>query len=239
MQKFYHILVSITALVVLAMTSAADAAGAAPKDVVAAMEKAYGALSDLQANFTQRTTIASLNREEGGAGELFLKKTAADAMFRFNYTKPRQQIISNGKTVWYYLPENKQVMVSDAATLFSGGNAVALNYLTGMGHLSTDFIAAFPEQNRDKKGDYVLDLIPRKKTSVMAKLRLTVSAAAVEHFLKTGTVLEPFPVTSSSVYDELGNITRIEFSKVRVNRGLGSDRFSFTVPAGVEVIKNR
>ena len=239
MQKFYRCIGSVTILIVLAMTSAAGAAGAAPKDVVATLEKAYGKLADLQATFTQRTTIASLNREEGGAGELLLKKTAADAMFRFNYTKPRQQIISDGKTVWYYLPENKQVMVSDAATLFSGGNAVALNYLTGMGHLSADFTAAFPEQSRNKKGDYVLDLIPRKKTPVMARLRLTVSAAAVEHFLKTGTVLEPFPVTSSSVYDELGNVTRIDFSKVRVNRGIGSDRFTFTAPAGVEVIKNR
>ena len=31
--------------------------------------------------------------------------------------------------------------------------------------------------------------------------------------------------------------TRIEYSKIRINKGLGSDRFSFKIPAGVEVIK--
>lgn len=219
-------------------TVAASAPGPTPQEVVAALEKGYGALSDLQADFSQRTTIASLNREERGAGELFIKKGAGKgAMFRFNYSKPRQQIISNGKTVWYYLPENKQVMVSEVASLFEGGNAVALNYLTGMGQLSADFTAAFAEEGRDKKGDYVLDLVPRKKSPVMTKLRLTVSGRAVEEFLASGTVREPFPVISSVVYDQLGNRTRIEFSKVRVNRGIGSDRFTFKVPPGVEVIK--
>ena len=124
---------------------AGAAAGATPKQVVAALEKGYDTISDLQADFIQRTSIASLNREERGMGELSIKKAPGGAMFRFNYTKPRQQIISNGKSVWYYLPDNKQVLVSDVAALFEGGNGIALNYLTGMGHLSADFTAEFPE----------------------------------------------------------------------------------------------
>ncbi|MCM2358630.1 MAG: outer membrane lipoprotein carrier protein LolA [Geobacteraceae bacterium] len=239
MQRLFRLLVLLTAIIVLAASSAA-AAGATPNDVVAALEKGYGALSDLHADFSQRTAIASLNREERGAGELFIKKAAGGAaMFRFNYSKPRQQIISNGKTVWYYLPENKQVMVSDVAALFEGGNAMALNYLTGMGQLSADFTAEFAEGGRDKKGNYVIDLVPRKKSPVLAKLRLTVSARAVEEFLAAGTVREPFPVISSVVYDQLGNRTRIDYGKVRVNLGIGSDRFNFKVPAGVEVIKTK
>lgn len=238
MQRLSRVLAAITALAVLAISPAAWG-GATPKDVLAALEKGYSALSDLQADFSQRTTIASLNREEKGAGELFIKKTADAAMFRFNYSKPRQQIISNGKSVWYYLPDNRQVMISDVASLFEGGNAVALNYLTGMGRLSADFTASFAEGGRDRKGNYLLDLIPRKKSPVMARLQLTVAARAVEEFLASGTVPEPFPVVSSVVHDQFGNRTRIEFSRVRVNRGIGSDRFTFKVPAGVEVIKNR
>ncbi|HEY6873764.1 MAG TPA: outer membrane lipoprotein carrier protein LolA [Geobacteraceae bacterium] len=238
MQRLSRFLVFATVLAVLAASAAAATPGATPKEVVAALEKGYGALADLQADFSQRTTIASLNREERGSGELFIKKGAGSAaMFRFNYTKPRQQIISNGKSVWYYLPDNKQVMVSDAATLFAGGNAIALSYLTGMGHLSADFTAAFAEEGRDKKGDYVIDLVPRKKSPVLAKLRLTVAARAVEEFLASGSVRDPFPVVSSVVFDQLGNRTRIDYGRIRVNRGLGSDRFTFRVPAGVEVIK--
>jgi outer membrane lipoprotein carrier protein len=227
--------------IALLLFSLAGQASAGPAvsatDVVATLEQGYATLADLQADFSQRTTVASINRDERGAGELFIKKSAGSAMFRFNYTKPRQEIISNGKTVWYYLPENKQVIVSNAAALFEGGNGIALNYLTGLGHISADFTAKFAGEARDKKGDYVLDLVPKKASPVMSKLRLTVSAKAVEEFLETKTVRIPFPVVSSEVHDQLGNRTRIDFGKVKVNRGLGSARFTFKVPAGVDVIK--
>jgi outer membrane lipoprotein carrier protein len=226
------------ALLLLSLAAHASAEPAVTvSNVVATLEQGYAALSDLQADFSQRTTVASMNRDERGAGELFIKKSAGSAMFRFNYTKPRQQIISNGKTVWYYLPGNKQVMISDAAALFAGGNSVALTYLTGLGHISGDFTASFAGEARDKKGDYVLDLVPKKTSPVMSKLRLTISARAVAEFLETKTARNPFPVVSSVVYDQLGNTTRIDFDKVKVNRGVGSNRFTFKVPAGVEVIK--
>ncbi len=238
MQRIYRLLAFLATFAVLATSSAAAAAEATPQNVVATLEKGYAALADLQADFSQRTAIASLKREERGSGELFIKKAAGGAaMFRFNYSKPRQQIISNGKTVWYYLPENKQVMISDAASLFEGGNAMAPNSLTGMGRLSADFTVAFAEEGRDKKGNYILDLVPKKKSPAIARLQLTVSARAVEEFLASGTVREPFPVISSVVYDQLGNRTRIDYSKLRINRGVGSDRFTFKVPAGVEVIR--
>jgi outer membrane lipoprotein carrier protein len=223
----------------LAVQAAPAELSATAKDLVATLEQGYATVSDLQADFIQRTTIASLNRVEIGAGEVFIRKAAGAAMFRFNYSKPRQQIISNGKTVWYYLPENRQVMVSDVAALFSGGNGVALNYLTGLGHISADFTARLADKERDSKGNYVLDLVPKKATPVMAKLRLTISAKAVADYQETKKPRDPFPILSSAVYDQLGNITQIDFSKVKVNRGLRSDRFTFTPPAGVEIIKNR
>jgi outer membrane lipoprotein carrier protein len=228
----------VLALLPLTAQGAQGGASATAKDLVAALEKGYATIADLQADFIQRTTVASLNRVERGTGEVFIKMTGGTAMFRFNYTKPHQQIISNGKTVWYYLPENRQVMVSDLAALFSGGNGVALNYLTGLGHISRDFTAHLPDKDRDSSGNYLLDLVPKKATPALAKLRLTISAKAVTDYLETKTVRNPFPILSSVVYDQLGNATRIDFDKVRVNRGIGSGRFTFKPPAGVEVIRN-
>jgi outer membrane lipoprotein carrier protein len=235
MNRLFRFLTVTATLLLMARQS--GAAAATPKDVVAALEKGYISVSDLQADFTQLTTITSMNREERGVGELFLKKSHGGAMFRFNYNKPHQQIISNGTSIWYYLPDTKQVMVSSAAALFEGGNGIALNYLTGIGHLSTDFTAGFTHGGKDKKGNYVLDLVPRKSNPSLARLQLTVSAEAVDQFLKTGKAREFFPIVSSVVYDQVGNKTRIDFSRLRINRGIGSDRFTFKVPAGVEVIK--
>jgi len=208
--------------------------------VVHALEQGYATLNDLQADFSQRSSIAAMKREEKGGGELFIKKgSGKDAMFRFNYTKPKQQIISNGKKVWYYLPEQKQVMIMELSQLFEGGNGVALNYLTGMGHVSRDFNVVFGAEPRDKKGNYLLELTPKQKSPAMAKIELSIQADAVEQFIAKGHPSTPFPIVSSTVFDQVGNATRIEFSNVRTNRGVESSKFTFKVPAGVEIVKNR
>ena len=208
--------------------------------VVDTLEQGYATLNDMQAEFSQKSTLKSMNREEKGGGELYIKMgSGKEAMFRFDYTKPKQQIVSNGKKVWYYLPEQKQVMVMELSQLFEAGNGVALNYLTGMGHVSRDFDISLAAVPRDKKGNYLLELVPKKKSPAMAKLQLTVEAAAVDAFISKGRPSAPFPILSSTVFDQAGNSTRIEFGKVKTNRGMDSGKFNFKVPAGVEVVTNR
>ena len=120
------------------------------KDVVAALEKGYAGLQDVQADFSQKTTISAINREQKGAGEVFLKRPAsATAMFRFNYAKPYQQIISHGNEVWFYTPENRQVLVNSVAAMFAGGNSIAPSYLTGLRQVAYDFVIAFAREPQD------------------------------------------------------------------------------------------
>ena len=107
-------------------------------------------------------------------------------MFRFDYTKPQQLIVSNGSTVWYYLPENRQVMVSDLKSLLEGGQGVTLNYLTGIGRISRDFAIKPINGGRDAQGNYLLELIPKAPSRNLAKLEMTVSAEDVGIFLKKG-----------------------------------------------------
>jgi outer membrane lipoprotein carrier protein len=121
--------------------------------------------------------------------------------------------------------------------MFKGGNSIALNYLTGLGHVSRDFTASFAHEPQDKSGNYQLELLPKSPSPVLAKLQLTVSGAAVEHFMRDNSVQDIFPVIASVIHDAGGNQTRIDYSRVRVNKGLASSRFSFKVPPGVEVIK--
>ena len=221
-------------------TSPAFAAPATLQEVVDTLEKGYDALHDLQAGFSQRTTISAIKREEKGGGELFLKKgSGGNPLFRFNYLKPKQQIVCNGKTVWFYQQESRQVMVSDAATLFSGNNAIAMSYLTGLGRLSKDFTIRFAGPVPDRKGNYPLELLPKKPTPAVTKLQLTVAGDAVEQFRDSGKPQVPFPIVSSVLYDTMGNRTTIEYGSVKVNRGMGNERFNFKVPQGVQVINNR
>ncbi|MHC1697104.1 MAG: outer membrane lipoprotein carrier protein LolA [Geobacteraceae bacterium] len=209
------------------------------KEVIATVEQSYNSLTDLQAIFSQRTFLASVKREQKGTGTLSIKKKAkGPAMFRFDYTKPRQLIVSDGSKVWYHLPENNQVMVSDLKKLFEGGQGVTLNYLTGIGRISRDFTITPLKGGRDAKGNYLLELMPKTPSQNLAKLELTVAAKDVALYLKKGAIRNTFPILTSVVYDQLGTKTTIDFSKIRVNRGLPASLFQFKIPAGMEVVRH-
>lgn len=238
MKTFARLTGLLLLMALLSAPALASEKQATLKEVVAALEKSYATLRDVQADFTQKTVIAAIKKEQRGNGEVLLKRPAsATAMFRFNYTKPKQQIVSNGKQVWFYIPDNRQVMVSSVADMFKGGNSIALSYLTGLGHVSRDFTITFAKEPRDKNGNYQLVLIPRKPSPVLAKLQLSVAARAVEDFLRDGTVKDIFPVAASVIYDAGGNETRIDYGATRVNRGIDNSRFNFKIPEGVEIIK--
>lgn len=225
------------ALITLCASSAYPAEKTSLQEILSAVKTGYASMEDLHADFSQRTYVASLKREEKGSGELFLKKKGGTAQFRFNYIRPKQHIISNGKNVWYYLPENRQVILTDTAKLFSGGNGIALSYLTGLGNLGEDFNIKLLTETPDKKGNYLLELIPKKHNPAVAKLHLYVSGEAVDKTREGAPGNAFFPIASSVLYDQIGNRTTIEYSKIRINSGLKGDRFSFKPPAGVDIIK--
>lgn len=231
-------LLALLLLVITACPALAAERTAALGDVVSALEKGYATLQDVQADFTQRTSVTGMKREQRGNGELFMKRPGSStAMFRFDYAKPKQQIVSNGKQVWFYLPESNQVMVSSVADMFKGGNAIALSYLTGMGHVSRDFSISFARERQDGNGNYQLELLPKKPTPVLTRLSLSVSGEVVSRYLRQGSVRDIFPIVSSVIVDAGGNQTRIDYSRSRVNRGLESGKFTFRIPRGVEVVK--
>jgi len=230
-------LAALVALIMLTASTAYPAEKPNLQEILLALKKGYASMEDLHADFSQRTYVGSLKREEKGSGELFLRKKGGAAQFRFNYVKPKQQIISNGKTVWYYLPENRQVILTDTAKLFSGGNGMALSYLTGLGSLEEDFDIKLIADTPDKNGNFPLELVPKKKNPAVAKLHLFVSNDAVAKAGGSGKEEAFFPIAASILFDQMGNRTTIEYSKIRINSGLGSERFSFKPPAGVEVIK--
>jgi len=240
MKQRQLIILLAAACISLLIPAAHAESGATLQEVVATLEQGYAQLADLQADFSQRTVIASMNREQRGAGELFIRRVpGAPAMFRFNYKKPQpQQIVSDGKSVWFYLPADRQVLVTDVAATFEGGSGLTLDYLTGLGHVSRDFTIAFAGDGRDKLGNYLLELVPKKRSQVIAKLQISVAAEAVSEFLRQGRAQLPFPIVASVVYDPLGNKTFLDFSKIRVNSGMDATQFNFKMPAGVTVVRS-
>lgn len=231
-------IISLLLAVLLTTAGSSPASEPALKEVVATLEAGYADLRDLQAAFSQSTTLVGIPKAQKGHGELALRRPSGSAaQFRFDYAVPKQQIISNGKQVWFYQPDSRQVIVSSMDGMFKGKNSIAMAYLTGLGDVSKDFTAALAKEPKDKKGNFLLELTPLKPSPMLAKLRLTIDAAAVERYRTSGKLTDTFPILVSVVIDSSGNTTRIEYSKTRINSGLGPAKFNFKVPEGTEIIK--
>lgn len=220
-------------------------------DVIKTLEEPFkgkasapSAIGDFQADFHQESRVASLDRTQKGSGRVTVKfdrsrsDRPAPPLFRWEYEQPvRQEIVSNGKTIWVYVPENNQVIQSDIDAAAQPRSDDPLAFLTGLGNLSRDFQITWATPNRDGQGNPVLELQPRQPSAMLQKLLVVVARDAVVERSRRGKPGSIFPILSTTVYDPSDNSTRIEFSGVRVNRKMPDSFFKFDIPKGVEVVR--
>ena len=215
------------------------------REVIRALESPFSErkIQDYSASFAQESRIASLDRLQQASGKVHVRfdyqgpGQAPTVMFHWQYDPPtRQELVSNGKTMWVYLPENNQVIQSDIALVSPARENDPMTFLTGLGNLSRDFQISFAVPNQDAAGNYVLDLRPRRTTTLISRMVIVVGRSAAEaSAAKNGALL--FPILSTTVYDPNGNSTTIKFSDLQVNRGMTAGQFNFSVPPGVEVVR--
>jgi outer membrane lipoprotein carrier protein len=155
-----------------------------------------------------------------GEGKVYLKKRG---MMRWDYTTPHQKLISDGHTLWFYQPDEKQVLVSDLSNVLKERTPLA--FLAGEGDLGRDFdLLNLKESVSQKEESYVIELTPKEPLATFSKLVLTVDKKA-------------FTILQAEVFDAMGNVTRTRFINVRTNVGLSDPLFRFAAPPGTEVIK--
>jgi len=201
-------------------------------------------IQDFQADFVQLSHLASLDREQHGQGRVEVRFDRSSAsreavtQFRWDYDQPtRQEIISDGQTLWVFLPENNQVIRSDIEASFKSQGDNPLSFLTGLGNLSRDFQIGWGSPEQDPEGNYLLRLQPQQASGMIKEMVVVVNREAVSDLVRNHRSGKIFPFLSTLVTDPNDNTTRIEFKNVRINRGLASGSFHFDIPAGVEVVR--
>ncbi len=194
-------------------------------------------VQDVQADFYQKASIASLNRTQTGRGTMAMafdhnSTNISSTLFHWIYAVPnKQQVVSDGKTLWVYLPDNNQVMVSEVNDK-SYYSEDPLLFLRNLGQLSSHFVVEFaPELSSDGGGYYQLLLTPLQPSVYIHSLTLE-----VPRWLGIAPQQSGFPLHSATIVDPTGNKTQLEFRNIKINQQLALDQFSFTVPAGVDVV---
>jgi outer membrane lipoprotein carrier protein len=186
-------------------------------EVVAKVQEQYETHEDFKANFIQESVVKSLGKKQMAEGIVYFKKPGK---MRWIYQKPvKQEIVSDGKNLWNYRPEDKQVLVSPVTGAFQA--KAPSTFLAGIGNLKKDFQARWAKEP-SSEGDYSLELTPRETQGSLEKL-----------FLLVGR--ESFRILQARIQDVMGNVTQISFSKVQFDNRLADSLFTFSPPQGVEV----
>ncbi len=185
--RFVMILMPVLLLVLAGLP--AQAAGL--NDVIRALETPFKErqIKDYSADFFQESRIASLDRLQRARGRVSVRFDSQSGrsgqvptvMFHWEYEEPTtQEIISDGKTLWVYLPENNQVIQSEVGMVAKAGESNPMTFLTGLGELSRDFLVSFAAPNHDGAGNYVLDLRPRRTSALLNRMVIVVDRDALE-----------------------------------------------------------
>ena len=214
-------------------------------DVVKNVESNYKNIVAFKGSFNQTATLKTLNKVQKGQGKIFYKKPNK---IKWQYMNPaEQEIISDGKTLWMYLPENRQVYIYELADDKGAANQGQIpgNFLTSLGDMRRDFSVRWgTPKDRDAQGNYIIELVPKEPVANLRNIFLIVRQDI------TAVSSSTFPVLASTVYDSYGNMTNIEFINIEVletadetvaakKRGwtLPDSMFTYLPPANVEIVK--
>jgi outer membrane lipoprotein carrier protein len=180
------------------------------RDVINTLEEPFSSstaeerrINSYSADFFQQSKIASLNRLQRANGRVEVafdyddngyRETVPTAKFRWQYDQPTtQEIVSDGETMWVYLPENNQVIQSNVEMVNKANQNDPMTFLTGLGNLSRDFTISWAMPNQDIDGNYVLELSPIRISSLINKLIIVVDRYAVEAYQNRGKDTDPVP----------------------------------------------
>ena len=147
-------------------------------------------------------------------------------MFRWEYVEPEiQEIVSDGRTMWVYLPENNQVIVSDIQHVQDQQGDNPVTFLSNLGNLSRDFQISWGAERTDENGNFLLQLVPRKESQLISRMEVAVARDAVTDWLQGKATGQTFPLHATRVTDAGGNRTSIAFQEPRVNGQLPESQF--------------
>ncbi len=199
--------------------------------VVAGIQKFYDIAYGISAIFVQEATIKNLNKVQVSKGEVYFKKPGKMAWI---YQEPtKQKIISDGLTLWMYMPESKQVIKNRTNQAFA--TETPQNFLSGFGDINRDFIVNFVPPIFDDQRNVLLEFIPRNPQYNWTKIYVT--AKPIQYGGET-----IYQVIQTTLYDRFGNINKITFYNLNVYEKndaykIPDSHFHFTPPADVQVIE--
>ena len=208
--------------IAVTLTATAGAAQPGPAELAGALQRKYDTIKDFSADFVHTYQGGVLRKRLTERGRLVVKKPGK---MRWVYTAPDpKEFVSDGFKLYSYLPQDKQVFVTDVP---QGDRASTPTlFLAGKGDLARDFTAsdvAVPEGM--PAGSRALKLVPHTRQQEYDWLILVIEPATLQ-------------IKGLVTVDAQGGQSTFSFANLKENIGIADKEFAFKIPRGVDVVTN-
>ncbi len=184
------------------------------------LQKKYSKVIDLRMDFIQ-TYKTPRRPPRTETGILYLRRPG---MMRWEYHSPSEKLfVSNGKDIYFYLPEEQQVQKTTVKE--SRDQRLPFLFLLGRSNLRKDFskIEWANEQKSFFAGNRILYAYPKKNIDDFSKVLMEYEPGRVQ-------------LQRVIIFDIDGSTSEFVFTNIKENSGLSPKLFEFHIPSNVEVI---
>ena len=175
----------------------------------------FTGLLTMQADFDQQVVDGNKQLLQSSQGHMWIMRPGR---FRWDYETPyKQQLVADGKRLWSYDEDLEQVTVQPASEVLTSTPAMLLS-----GDKPLETVFNIEEASTTGAGQTVT-LVPKTDDSNVIRLQVHFSDKLLTHI---------------DAEDSFGNTTIFNFSNLERNPKLDEKIFTFTPPAGADVIGN-
>jgi outer membrane lipoprotein-sorting protein len=210
---------ALCTLIVILPAAARSADPNSLDEVIKKVQEQQKKTNTLEAEFRQEKTLALLAKPEVSTGHFVYQKPNS-VLWTYDAPKRVTMLIADGTLTTYYpdLRKAEKIEVKrfqDRIFKYMGASGA-------IDELGAFFNFTFV--NRADQPTYLLDLAPKSKQI----------AKKVQH-LKIWIDKKSYLTTKFEYTESDGDITRYEFTNIKVNQPVSSSRFTLNLPSGVRV----
>ncbi len=178
------------------------------------VEAKYKNMKSLSMNFTKEVKSPNFESKEKSRGKIWLKNPD-----KFRLDSEQEQLVSDGKIVWIYSKENKQVTKNRREKV---KNIMEVNQLVS--NFSTNYKTSL--KGKEKVLDlpcWILELTPKSENEAITKLFLWVES-------------KTFLIRKLEYIDISENKITLLFNQISPGAKISDKKFYFRLPTGVEFV---
>ncbi|BBO83061.1 hypothetical protein DSCO28_36270 [Desulfosarcina ovata subsp. sediminis] len=185
--------------------------------IIAGVESRYN-VPGFTAEFDQESILKAMAVTDTASGRLMVRQPGK---MRWEYLVPEPQtIITDGRDLWVFRPEENQVMVGKAPAFFGEGKGAG--FLSNIKTVRNSFRISLETANDPEL--YRLRMVPDKASADLIEVKLDVARKS-------------FDVVRIITVNVYGDETRIELKNVDFTVTPSESLFRFEAPAGADVLQ--